>query len=163
MHMVFFRILKLFFITGFLLQYLGIWYRTSGPLVNFTIFNTSNKNKAGDINSPWNLLVIFYFQVFVVRTCSALLFKASTRRPRCHFVFLYTALNIVIHLGVFFFVCLFVCFLFVCCCFFLFVCCCCFFLFCFFLGGGGAGGLPFCIYEVFWHISCNQQKLVFTN
>ena len=53
----FFRILKLFFITGFLLQYLGKWYRTNGPLVNFTIFNTSNKNKAGDINSPWNLLV----------------------------------------------------------------------------------------------------------
>ena len=57
MHVVFFRILKLFFITGFLLQYVGNWYRTSGPLVNFTIFNTSNKNKAGDINSPWNLLV----------------------------------------------------------------------------------------------------------
>ena len=54
---VFFRILKLFFVTGFLLQYLGNWYRTNGPLVNFTIFNTSNKNKAGDINSPWNLLV----------------------------------------------------------------------------------------------------------
>ena len=53
----FFRILKLFFITGFLLQYLGKWYRTNGPLVNFTIFNTSNKNKVGDINSPWNLLV----------------------------------------------------------------------------------------------------------
>ena len=57
---VFFRILKLFFITGFLFQYLGMWYRTNGPLVNFTIFNTSNKNKAGDINSPWNLLVFFY-------------------------------------------------------------------------------------------------------
>ena len=57
MHWFFFRILKLFFITGFLLQYLGNWYRTKGPLVNFTIFNTSNKNKAGDINSPWNLLV----------------------------------------------------------------------------------------------------------
>ena len=56
MHVVFFRILKLFFITGFLLQYLGNWYRINGPLVNFTIFNTSNKNKAGDINSPWNLL-----------------------------------------------------------------------------------------------------------
>ena len=53
----FFRILKLYFITGFLLQYLGNWYRTNAPLVNFTIFNTSNKNKAGDINSPWNLLV----------------------------------------------------------------------------------------------------------
>ena len=52
-----FRILKLFFITGFLLQYLGKWYRTNGPLVNLPIFNTSNKNKAGDINSPWNLLV----------------------------------------------------------------------------------------------------------
>ena len=37
----FFRILKLFFITGFLLQCLGIWYRTSGPLVNFTIFISS--------------------------------------------------------------------------------------------------------------------------
>ena len=48
----FFRILKLFFITGFLFQYLGKWYRTNGPLVNFTIFNTSNKNKAGDIYSP---------------------------------------------------------------------------------------------------------------
>ena len=35
---VFFRILKLFFITDFLLQYLGNWYRTNGPLVNFTIF-----------------------------------------------------------------------------------------------------------------------------
>ena len=57
----FFRILKLFFITGFLLQYLGKWYRTNGPLVNFTIFNTSNKNKAGDINSPWNLIVFSYF------------------------------------------------------------------------------------------------------
>ena len=57
MHVVFFRILKLFFITGFLLQYLGNWYRTNGPLVIFIIFNTSNKNKAGDINSPWNLLV----------------------------------------------------------------------------------------------------------
>ena len=56
-----FRILKLIFITGFLLQYLGKWYRTNGPLVNFTIFNTSNKNKAGDINSPWNLLVLFFF------------------------------------------------------------------------------------------------------
>ena len=53
----FFRILKLFFITGFLLQYLGKWYRTNGPLVNLPIFNTSNKNKAGGINSPWNLLV----------------------------------------------------------------------------------------------------------
>ena len=54
---VFFRILKFFFITGFQLQYLGKWYRTNGPLVNFTIFNTSNKNKAGDINSPGNLHV----------------------------------------------------------------------------------------------------------
>ena len=63
----FFRILKLFFITGFLLQYLGNWYRTNGPLVNFTIFNTSNKNKAGDINSPWNLLVrLSFFQVWLV-------------------------------------------------------------------------------------------------
>ena len=53
----FFRILKLFFITGFLLQYLGRWYRTNGPQVNLPIFNTSNKNKAGDINFPWNLLV----------------------------------------------------------------------------------------------------------
>ena len=64
MHVFFFRILKLFFITGFLLQYLGIWYRTSGPLVNFTIFNTLNKNKAGDINSPWNLLVIIIINIF---------------------------------------------------------------------------------------------------
>ena len=53
----FFRILKLFFITGFLLQYLGKWYRTNGPLVNLPIFNSSNKNKAGDINSLWNFLV----------------------------------------------------------------------------------------------------------
>ena len=53
---------QLLFITGFLLQYLGNWYRTNGPLVNFTIFNTSNKNKAGDINSPWNLLV--YYNLF---------------------------------------------------------------------------------------------------
>ena len=54
---VFFRILKLIFITGFLLQYLGKWYRTNGPLVNLLIFNSSNKNKAGDINSLWNSLV----------------------------------------------------------------------------------------------------------
>ena len=58
----FFRILKLFFITGFLLQYLGNWYRTSGPLVNFTIFNTSNKNKAGDVNFPWELACIYMSQ-----------------------------------------------------------------------------------------------------
>ena len=44
---VFSRILKLFFITGFLLQYLGKWYRTNGLLVNLLIFNTSNKNKGG--------------------------------------------------------------------------------------------------------------------
>ena len=61
----FFRILKLFFITGFLLQYLGKWYRTNGLLVNSTIFNTSNKNKAGDINSPWNLLVILRFPLSI--------------------------------------------------------------------------------------------------
>ena len=61
----FFRILKLFFITDFLLQYLGNWYRTNGPL-NFTIFNTSNKNKAGDINSPWNLLVFSFFLKYFV-------------------------------------------------------------------------------------------------
>ena len=47
MHVFFFRILKLFFITGFLLQYLGVWYRINGPLVNLPIFNSSNKNKAG--------------------------------------------------------------------------------------------------------------------
>ena len=41
----------------FLLQYLGKWYRTNGPLVNLLIFNSSNKHKAGDINSLWNLLV----------------------------------------------------------------------------------------------------------
>ena len=64
MHVVFFRILKLFFITGFLLQYLGNWYRTNGPLVNFTIFNTSNKYKAGDINSPWNLLVYLFIYLY---------------------------------------------------------------------------------------------------
>ena len=51
MHVVSFRILKLFFIAGFLLQYLGKWYRTNGPLVNLPIFNSWNKNKAGDINS----------------------------------------------------------------------------------------------------------------
>ena len=60
----FFRILKLFFITGFLLQYLGKWYRTNGPLVSLPIFNSSNKNKAGDINSVWNLLVCFFFVFF---------------------------------------------------------------------------------------------------
>ena len=49
---VFFRILKLFFTTGFLLQFLGNWYRTNGPLVNFTIFNTSNKNKVGGHKFP---------------------------------------------------------------------------------------------------------------
>ena len=54
----FFRILKLFFITGFLLQYLCEWYRTNGPLVNLPIFYSSNKNKVGDINSLWNLLVV---------------------------------------------------------------------------------------------------------
>ena len=67
---VFFRILKLFIITGFLLQYLGKWYRTNGPLVNLPIFNSSNKNKAGDINSLWNLLVLFWF--FFPRIHSAL-------------------------------------------------------------------------------------------
>ena len=41
----------------FLLQYLGKWYRTNGPLVNLLIFNSSNKNKAGDMNSLWNLLI----------------------------------------------------------------------------------------------------------
>ena len=61
---VFFRILKLFFITCFLLQYLGKWYRTNGPLVNLPIYNTSNKNKAEDINSPWNLLVVYAFLLF---------------------------------------------------------------------------------------------------
>ena len=61
----FFRILKLFFITGFLLQYLGKWYRTNGPLVNLPILNTSNKNKAGDINSLWNLLVIFLYWILI--------------------------------------------------------------------------------------------------
>ena len=46
----------------FLLQYLGKWYRTNfGPLVNLLIFNSSNKNKAGDINSLWNLLVTCRF------------------------------------------------------------------------------------------------------
>ena len=57
----FFRVLKLFFITGFLLQYLGKWYRTNVHLVNLPIFNSSNKNKAGDINSLWNLLVQLSF------------------------------------------------------------------------------------------------------
>ena len=64
MHVVFSESWNYFFITGFLLQYLGNWYRTNGPLVNFTIFNTSNKNKAGNINSPWNLLVIIIFFFF---------------------------------------------------------------------------------------------------
>ena len=58
MHVFFFRILKLFFITAFLLQYLIKWYWTNGPVVNLPIFNSSNKNKAGDINSLWNLLVV---------------------------------------------------------------------------------------------------------
>ena len=69
----FFRILKLFFINGFLLEYLGKWYRTNGPLVNLPIFNSSNKNKAGDINSRWNLLIcfvlffcfVFYFYLLI--------------------------------------------------------------------------------------------------
>ena len=45
---------------------------TNGPLVNFTIFNTSNKNKAGDINSPWNLLVVsnnIKYALFLVAPC----------------------------------------------------------------------------------------------
>ena len=66
--MCFFQnLVKLFFITGFLLQYLGKWYRTNGPLVNFTIFNTSNKNKARDINSPWNLLVVLFVFFFFAK------------------------------------------------------------------------------------------------
>ena len=79
MHVVFFRILKLFFITGFLLQYLGNWYRTNGPLVNFTIFNTSNKNKAGDINSPWNLLVqLGFIPLLRLLYCKNLLFTVKS-------------------------------------------------------------------------------------
>ena len=78
---VFFRILKLFFITGFLLQYIGKWYRTNGPLDNFTIFNTSNKNKAGDINSPWNLLVCLFCFFFAKKVGNSFttppLFKES--------------------------------------------------------------------------------------
>ena len=42
----------------FLLQYLGKWNRTNGPLVNLFIFNSSNENKARDINSLRNLLVV---------------------------------------------------------------------------------------------------------
>ena len=59
---VFFQNPEIIFITGFLLQYLCKWYRTSGRLVNLPIFNSSNKNKAGDINSLWNLLVYFCFK-----------------------------------------------------------------------------------------------------
>ena len=33
----------------------------NGPLINLLMFNSSNKNKAGDINSLWNLLVLFFF------------------------------------------------------------------------------------------------------
>ena len=97
----FFRILKLFFITGFLLQYLGKWYRTNGPLVNLPIFNSSNKNKAGDINSLWNLLVHLTFMnnnaFFLqgVRISVSVLFcfliTMCTNRPAesCHECFLF--------------------------------------------------------------------------
>ena len=62
----FFLIFSTFLASIFvLLQYLGKWYRTNGPLVKLLIFNSSNKNKAGDINSQWNLLV-FLFVFFVV-------------------------------------------------------------------------------------------------
>ena len=57
--------MKLFFITGFLLQYLDMWYKTNGPLFNLPIFNSSNKNKAGDINSLWNLLVIIIIIIII--------------------------------------------------------------------------------------------------
>ena len=63
---IFFRILKLFFISGFLLQYLSKGYRTNAPLVSLPIFNTSNKNKAGDINSSWNLLVIISYVILLL-------------------------------------------------------------------------------------------------
>ena len=86
MHVVFFRILKLFFITGFLLQYLGNWYRTNGPLVDFTIFNTSNKNKGGDINSPWNLLVCFKFYVDMEQWHNKQLFWNTPCIPNTHFL-----------------------------------------------------------------------------
>ena len=52
-----FYFFQIFSFNFFLLHYLDKWYRTSGPLVNLLIFNSSNKNKAGDINSRWNLLV----------------------------------------------------------------------------------------------------------
>ena len=71
----FFRILKLFFITGFLLQYLGKWYRTSGPLANLPIFNSSNKIKAGDINSLWNFLV------FIAPACSRVRYRCPIFCP----------------------------------------------------------------------------------
>ena len=45
----------------FLLQYLGKWYRISGPLVNLLIFNSSNKNKAGYINSYGICLLLVFF------------------------------------------------------------------------------------------------------
>ena len=64
-----FRILKLFFITGFLLQYLGKWYRTNGHLVNLAIFNTSNKNKAGGHKFPTEFaclaLILLFTQLFL--------------------------------------------------------------------------------------------------
>ena len=87
---VFFGILKLFFITGFLLQYLGKWYRTNGPLVNLPIFNTSNINKAGDINSPWNLLVKYitnrsYLQLF---ECNFIFFMFSQYSPELESLFM---------------------------------------------------------------------------
>ena len=70
---IFFRILKLFFITGFLLQYLGKWYRTNGPLVNFTIFNTSNKNKAGDYGVIYVAILYLVIYLFHIKNMYSIL------------------------------------------------------------------------------------------
>ena len=52
---VFFRILKLSFITGFLLQYLGKWYRTNGPLDNLPIFMPRHQESGGVLcYTLWN-------------------------------------------------------------------------------------------------------------
>ena len=41
----------------------------NGPLINLLMFNSSNKNKAGDINSLWNLLVFFFCFFFFFVFC----------------------------------------------------------------------------------------------
>ena len=42
-------------------------------MVNLPIFNTSNKNKVGDINSPWNLLVLFISSPELIRLIGELI------------------------------------------------------------------------------------------